>query len=128
MAKTKTKATKVATLTKRGAVRARSGHPWVYRSDVERAAGEVGDVVRVTDKAGRFLGYAFYNPKSEITLRIVTREEEEVNEAVFHARIERAKAYRKSLDIDADAYRLLHAEADGIPGLVVDRYGDFFVL
>ena len=128
MAKTKTKATKVATLTKRGAARVRSGHPWVYRSDVERAAGEVGDVVRVTDKAGRFLGYAFYNPKSEITLRIVTREEEEVNEAVFHARIERAQAYRKSLDIDADAYRLLHAEADGIPGLVVDRYGDFFVL
>jgi 23S rRNA (cytosine1962-C5)-methyltransferase len=128
MAKTTTKATNVAVLTKRGAARARSGHPWIYRSDVEKAVGDAGDVVRVTDKARRFLGYAFYNPKSEITLRIVTREEEEIDEAFFRARIERAQTYRKSLNIDADAYRLLHAEADGLPGLVVDRYEDFFVL
>ncbi len=128
MAKTKTKATKVAVLTKRGAARARSGHPWVYRSDVERAVGDTGDVVRVMDKARRFLGCAFYNPTSEITLRIVTLEEEEIDEAFFRTRIERAQTYRKSLNIHADAYRLLHAEADGLPGLVIDRYGDLFVL
>jgi 23S rRNA (cytosine1962-C5)-methyltransferase len=115
-------------LTKRGAARARSGHPWIYRSDVAEAAGEAGDVVRVTDKAGRFLGHAFYNPKSEITLRIITSEAEEINEAFFRTRIERAQTYRESLNIDADAYRLVHGEADGVPGLVIDRYGDLFVL
>ena len=128
MAKATTKTTRVAVLTKRGAARARSGHPWVYRSDIAEASGETGDVVRVMDRGGHFLGHAFYNPESEITLRIATREEEEINEAFFRARIERAKAYRESLNIDADAYRLLHAEADSIPGLVVDRYGKHLVL
>ena len=123
-----TKMTGVAVLTRRGAARARSGHPWIYRSDVFDASGETGDVVRVVDRGGRFLGYAFYNPKSEITLRIATREDEALDEAWFRARIERALAYRESLNIDADAYRLFHAEADGVPGLVADRYGDHFVL
>ena len=128
MTKATTKTTRVAVLTKRGAGRARSGHPWIYRSDIAEASGETGDVVRVMDRGGHFLGHAFYNPESEITLRIATREEEEINEAFFRVRIERAKAYRESLNIDADAYRLLHAEADGIPGLVVDRYGEHLVL
>ncbi len=128
MTKATTKTTRVAVLTKRGAARARSGHPWIYRSDIAEASGETGDVVRVMDRSGHFLGRAFYNPKSEITLRIATREDEEMNEAFFSACIERAKAYRESLNIDADAYRLLHAEADGIPGLVVDRYGEHLVL
>ncbi len=128
MTKATTKTTRVAVLTKRGAARARSGHPWIYRSDIAEASGETSDIVRVMDRGGRFLGHAFYNPNSEITLRIATREDEEINEAFFRARIERAKAYRESLNIDADAYRLLHAEADGIPGLVVDRYGEHLVL
>jgi 23S rRNA (cytosine1962-C5)-methyltransferase len=85
-------------------------------------------VVRVADRGGRFLGHAFYNPKSEITLRIATREDEEINEAWFRNRIERARTYRESLHINASAYRLLHSEADGIPGLVADRYEDYFVL
>ena len=106
----------------------RSGHPWVYRSDVAEAAGAPGDVVRVTDRNGRFLGHAFYNPKSQITLRVATREDEEIGQAWLQNRIETARAYRNSLTIDADAYRVLHAEADGIPGLVVDRYGDYLVL
>src|SRR5215210_1866454 len=123
-----TDATRMAVLTKKGAARARSGHPWIYRSDVANAAGEAGDVVRVVDRAGRFLGRAFYNPKSEITLRIATRDDEEIDEAFFRSRIERAQRYRESLKIDAGAYRLLHSEADGVPGLVADRYGDYFVL
>lgn len=116
------------TVTDRGAARLRSGHPWVYRSDVSQAAGEAGDVVRVADRRGRFLGRAFYNPQSEISLRLATREDEPVDEPWFAARIEAALDYRESLEIDADAYRLLHGEADGIPGLVVDRYGDYLVL
>jgi 23S rRNA (cytosine1962-C5)-methyltransferase len=112
----------------RGAARARSGHPWIYRSDVVEAAGEPGDVIPVFDRAGSFLGSAFYNPKSEISLRIAERRDEPVDESWFRTRIDRALAYRDSLAIDGDAYRLLHAEADGVPGLVVDRYGDYLVL
>ena len=117
-----------AVLKDRGAARARSGHPWIYRSDVAEAGGEVGDVVPVFDRKGNFLGRAFYNPRSEITLRIAERRDEPVDESWFRTRIVKALAYRDSLEIDGDAYRLLHAEADGIPGLVVDRYGEYFVL
>jgi 23S rRNA (cytosine1962-C5)-methyltransferase len=107
----------------------RSGHPWIYRSDVADAAGEPGDVVRLFDRGGRALGQAFYNPRSEISLRLVTRDPDEpVNEPFFRARIERALAYRDSLNIDADAMRLINAEADGLPGLVADRYGPYVVL
>ena len=115
---------------KRGAARVRAGHPWVYRSDVREAAGgaAAGDVVAVFDRKGDFLGRAFYNPGSEISLRVATRDDEPVDESWFIARIEQALDYRGSLGIDADAYRLLHAEADGVPGLVVDRYGDYLVL
>ena len=115
-------------LKKRGAVRVRAGHPWVYRSDVAEAEGEAGDLVRVTDRRGNFLGRAFYNPRSEISVRIADRRNVPIDEAWFRARIEQAIAYRDSLRIDGDAYRLLHAEADGVPGLVADRYGDYVVL
>ena len=112
----------------RGTMRVRSGHPWVYRSDVAEAEGEAGDVVTVFDRRGGFLGYAFYNPKSEISLRVAERSGEPIDKFWFQGQIGRSLAYRDSLAIDANAYRLLHAEADGIPGLIVDRYGDFLVL
>ena len=117
-----------AVLKDRGAARARSGHPWIYRSDVAEASGEVGDVVPVFNRRGSLLCHAFYNPRSEISLRIATRRDEPVDESWFRARIEEALFYRDSLEVDGDAYRLLHAEADGIPGLIVDRYGEYLVL
>ncbi|HET7480767.1 MAG TPA: class I SAM-dependent rRNA methyltransferase [Rubrobacteraceae bacterium] len=117
-----------AVVTNRGAARARSGHPWIYRSDVADASGEPGDVVRVVDRRGSFLGRAFYNPRSQISLRVATREDEPLDEAWFRNRLRRAIAYRDSLHIDADVYRLLHSEADRLPGLVVDRYGNHLVL
>lgn len=115
-------------VTDRGASRLRSGHLWVYRSDLSDAAGESGDVVRVFDRRGKFLGRAFYNPESQISIRLATREDEPVDESWFAKKIEDALDYRKTLQIDADAYRLVHGEADGIPGLIVDRYGDCVVL
>lgn len=115
-------------VTDRGAARLRSGHPWVYRSDLSEAAGEAGDVVRVTDRRGEFLGWAFYNPDSEISVRLATRNDEPVDESWFASKVDKALDYRKNLEIDADAYRLIHGEADGVPGLVVDRYGDYLVL
>jgi 23S rRNA (cytosine1962-C5)-methyltransferase len=118
----------MAVLKNRGASRVRSGHPWVYRSDVAEAEGKAGDVVRVTDRSGNFLGMAFFNPSSEISLRVATREDEPVDERWFRNKLQDAIAYRSSLNIDADAYRIMHAEADGVPGLVVDRYGEYLVL
>jgi 23S rRNA (cytosine1962-C5)-methyltransferase len=115
-------------LRNRGAARARAGHPWIYRSDVAEAGGDAGDVVLVFDRGGNLLGKGFYNPKSEITLRMAERSDEPVDESWFRARIREALAYRETLGIDGDAYRLLHAEADGVPGLVVDRYGEYLVL
>ncbi|MDP9479097.1 MAG: class I SAM-dependent methyltransferase, partial [Actinomycetota bacterium] len=117
-----------AVLKDRGAARVRAGHPWVYRSDVAGAEGEAGDVVRVTDRRGGFVGLAFYNPRSEISLRVATREDEPLDERWFRGRIRDALAYRESLQIDADAYRVVHAESDGVPGLVVDRYGEYLVV
>jgi 23S rRNA (cytosine1962-C5)-methyltransferase len=118
----------MAVLKNRGASRVRSGHPWVYRSDVAEAEGKAGDVVRVTDRSGNFLGMAFFNPSSEISLRVATREDEPVDERWFRNKLQDAIAYRSSLNIDADAYRIMHAEADGVPGLVADRYGEYLVL
>ena len=117
-----------AVLGSRGSARARLGHPWIYRSDVAEASGEPGVVVSVFDRKANFLGQAFYNPNSEIMLRVAERSDEPIDEAWFRSRIENALAYRDSLKIDGDAYRVLHAEADGVPGLVVDRYGDYLVL
>ncbi len=117
-----------ALLKSRGAARVRSGHPWVYRSDVADADGEAGDVVRLTDRSGNFLGRAFYNPRSEISLRLAARDDEPIDEDWFRRKLEDALSYRTSLKIDADAYRVLHAEADGVPGLVVDRYADYLIL
>lgn len=117
-----------ATVRNRGAARIHAGHPWVYRSDISEASGGAGDIVRVVDRKGRFLGRAFYNPRSEISLRMVTRNDEPVDGGWFYNRILTALTYRKTLDINGDAYRLIHAEADGIPGLIVDRYGEYLVL
>ena len=82
--------TKAAVLTERGAARTRSGLPWIYRSDIAGAAGVAGDVAR-RGPGGRFLGRAFYNPRSEISLRIFTRADEALDEARLRNRIKRAK-------------------------------------
>jgi 23S rRNA (cytosine1962-C5)-methyltransferase len=118
------------TVTRRGAERAASGHPWIYRSDVERvpAGVEPGDVVAVLDGRRRFLGKAFWSARSQIALRLVTREEEPVDEAFLGARIAAALELRRLAFGEERFLRLVHGEADLLPGLVVDRYGDAAVL
>jgi 23S rRNA (cytosine1962-C5)-methyltransferase len=123
------------TCSHRGEERIRSGHPWVYRSDVlaaEHAAA--GDIVRVVSGRGgrhRILGSAMYSDRSEIAIRMVTRSDEAVDDAFWRRRLERAIEYRRILDIgstDSTAYRLVHGEGDLLPSLVVDRYGDYVVM
>jgi len=116
------------TITRRGEDRLRSQHSWIYRSDVSDVEADGGDTVRVLGANGRLLGYALYSEHSEISLRLLTRGSEEPTLDTWRARLRAAIAYRATLDIDATAYRLVHGEADRLPGLVVDRYGDHLVL
>jgi 23S rRNA (cytosine1962-C5)-methyltransferase len=116
------------TISRRGEERLLSGHPWIYRSDVIDVAAAAGDVVRVLASKGRPLGYAQYSDRSQIVLRFFARESEDPGLETWRARLRAAVDYRASLDIDATAYRVVHGEADRLPGLVVDRYGDCLVL
>jgi 23S rRNA (cytosine1962-C5)-methyltransferase len=112
----------------RGVERLRSGHPWVYRSDVRSAQAEAGAIVRLSDERGRFCGRAFYSDKSQIAVRLLTRENLPVDRAFFTERLRRAAAYRETVVENTDAYRLVHGEADLLPSIVIDRYGDYLVV
>jgi 23S rRNA (cytosine1962-C5)-methyltransferase len=115
-------------INRRGEDRIGSGHPWIYRSDVIEASAEPGAIVQVRGTRRVPLGYALYSDRSEIALRLMTRRDEAPTIDTWRHRLDAAVAYRESLGIDATAYRLVHGEADGLPGLVVDKYGDYLVL
>ena len=106
-----------------------SGHPWVFRSDVAREKGgpQPGDTVRVTASNGRFLAMAVYNPQSQIALRILTRKEEAIDEAFIRARVRRAVDYRRRF-ASLRSCRLIYAESDGLPAVIVDAFGDVLVM
>jgi len=112
----------------RGEQRVRSGHPWIYRADVVDVDAEGGAIVQVIGPRRRTIGYALFSDQSQIPVRMLTRGEAAADLALFRARLQRAIAYRAALDIDATAYRLVHAEADLLPSLVVDRYGNYLVV
>jgi 23S rRNA (cytosine1962-C5)-methyltransferase len=104
------------------------GHFWVYRSDVRSARAEPGAVIRLTDERGRFHGRAFYSDKSQISIRLLTREDVPADRGFFTERLRRAVAYRKLVVENSDACRLVYSEADLLPSLIVDRYGDYLVI
>ncbi len=115
-----------AVVRRRGAARWARGHPWIYRSDVRTEPEAAGPgVAIVRDEGGRFLGRALYSPTSEIRLRLLERRDLAVDRGWWRERIARAAERRRG--IEATAYRLVHAEADGLPSLVVDRYGPYLV-
>ena len=109
----------------KGAARWQAGHPWIYRTDLYDEPGDTPGIVAVTDRRGRHLGQALYSPKSEIRLRLLTRGREPIDAAWWGERIGAAAARRTGLA--ATAYRVVHAEGDGLPSLVVDRYGPYVV-
>ncbi len=116
------------TITKRGADRLRAGHPWIYRSDLAPdPAGQIqsGAAVEVCDGRGKALGTAFYSVQSQIALRLVTREPIEIDRAFLRMRLASAIEMRQRVLPGVRHLRLVHGEADFLPGLVVDRYGDF---
>lgn len=120
----------IVTISRRGADRLAAGHLWIYRSDVEQAPAslEGGEVVALVDGRRRFVAKAFWSARSKIALRVVTRDEVPVDDAFLADRIASAVALRDRVFGQDAAVRLVHGEADLLPGLVVDRYGDVAVI
>ncbi len=113
------------TVTPKGVGRLRQGHPWVYRSDLRPADGVDAGLVRLADQRGRGLGTALFSPHSEIRVRWLAAEGVTVDAGWWRAMVAASVARREGI---ADTgWRAVHAEADGLPSLIVDRYGEVAV-
>jgi len=113
-------------LSRKGVERWTKGHPWIYQTDVEAPKGlSGGEVVRVVDHRGYLMGQAFFSRQSKISLRALTRDDTVIDANFFTARLAAADALRRRVLPNEDAYRVVHGEADGLPGLIVDRFGDY---
>lgn len=114
---------------RKAAERIASGHPWIFTGDVvDRGAASPGDAVVVSDPRGKALGTFHYSAASQITLRRLSPANEPVDGGFFAARIGQALAYRRRVVRDTDAFRVVSGEADGLPALIVDRYGDYLTI
>ena len=114
---------------RKAADRVAAGHPWIFSSDVtDRGGAQPGATVQVADGRGRTLGTAHYSSASQIALRMLSREVEEIGRAFFLRRLQAAAHHRCRVVHHSDAYRVVHGEADLLPALVVDRYGDYLTL
>lgn len=120
--------TPTVTISKRGIERLASGHPWIYRSDAITPAGLESGVVRLVDQRKRVYGQALYSHQSQIALRFLTREERPFDAAFLAERIRAAAEFRKQVAAGVEAYRLVASEGDLLPSLIIDRYGDCFVI
>ena len=107
-----------------------SGHPWIFGNELSDSEGEAapGDIVDVYSPGGSFVGKGYYNPASQIRVRLLTRDRDDVIDAAFfHRRISEAWAYRQQLGY-VENCRLVFGEADGLPALVIDKFNDYFVI
>jgi len=106
------------------------GHDWVYATEVQKAFGDpqAGEVISLKDFRDRPLGSAIYNPASQIVARRISRRKQELDAEFFDRRLRRALVLRETMAFPEPVYRLVWSEADGLPGVVIDRYGDHFVL
>ncbi len=117
------------TVTSRAIERITSGHLWIYRSDVsEASAAEPGAVVRLLDRKKHYWGQGLYSSASQIAVRLLTREERPFDEAFLAERIRAAAAFREQVAPGVQARRLVGAEGDLLPSLIIDHYGDCFVI
>jgi 23S rRNA (cytosine1962-C5)-methyltransferase len=118
---------KTITLRKNEDHRIRGGHLWVFSNEIREMAGTpvTGDIVLVRDNGGVLLGTGFYNAHSLIAVRMLSRTEEEITSGFLRTRIEQSLALRERLFPGADAFRAVHGESDFLPGLIVDKYGEF---
>ncbi len=112
----------------RGEQRIRGGHPWIYRADVIDVDASAGDTVAVMGPRQRLLGHALFSDRSQIPVRMLTRGDAPADLDLWRTRLANALRFRASLALDATAYRIVHGEADLLPSLVIDRYGDYLVV
>lgn len=110
--------------------RLESGHPWMYQTEIGDVIGdfEPGDIVDVFNHRHRFIGRGYINPRSQIIVRILTREQEPIDREFFRRRIEKAWAYRKRFLDEPEYCRLIFGEADFLPALIVDKFGKYLVI
>jgi 23S rRNA (cytosine1962-C5)-methyltransferase len=119
----------IVKISPRGAARLKTGHVWVYRSDIVSSGSALpGSVIRVTDHRGKPLGTALYSSSSQIAIRMISSETIADFTALLGQRIANAIAYRQPLVRDTEGYRVVFSEADFLPGLIVDRYNDIVSL
>jgi 23S rRNA (cytosine1962-C5)-methyltransferase len=107
-----------------------NGHPWIFNNEVEKIEGEPGpgETVEVYTHDKKFVGKGYINPKSQIVVRLLTRDKnDQINEQFFHNRIAQCWAYRKKLGYTENC-RLVFGEADGLPQLIIDKFNDYFVI
>jgi 23S rRNA (cytosine1962-C5)-methyltransferase len=103
-------------------------HPWIFDTAIEKGKADSGETVRIESSEGKFLAWAAFSPTSKIRARAWSFDEHErIDAAFFVARCERAIAARSRMGLESSGIRLIHGEADGLPGLIVDRYGDTLV-
>jgi 23S rRNA (cytosine1962-C5)-methyltransferase len=117
-----------ARVNRKGAQRWLRGHPWIYRSDIVELPNCGPGIVVVLSDQNRVLGHALWSPRSQIALRLLTHDEQPIDQAFWRERISAAAVYRKQLRIEATAYRIAHGEADAMPSFIVDRYGSSIVV
>jgi 23S rRNA (cytosine1962-C5)-methyltransferase len=116
-------------LTSKGFSWFQKGHPWIFRNDLERIdAAAPGSIVTLEKKNGEFLAQGFYSDRSKIAFRLVTRSQGAIDRSFWERRIEKAWQYRQTAVAETDAYRLFYGESDGIPSLIIDRYGEHLVI
>jgi 23S rRNA (cytosine1962-C5)-methyltransferase len=103
-------------------------HPWIFDSAIAKGSADAGETVRIESDSGQFLGWAAFSPSSRIRARIWSfAETQRIDDGFFRQACAQAIAARQRFDIQSDGMRLIHGEADGLPGLIVDRYGDTLV-
>ena len=114
---------------RKAADRVASGHPWIFASDLSDGAGaQPGEAVKVADFRGRPLGTAHYSAASQIALRMLSPQVEEIHRDFYLRRLRAAEAHRCAIVRHTDSYRVVHGEADLLPALVVDRYAEYLVV
>ncbi len=117
-------------LRKKIGLRVLNGHPWIFANEVQSVEGQVegGEIVDVFTAGHNFIGRGYINPKSQIMVRLLSRNKEElINEDFFYQRIARAWEYRNKLGYTENC-RLIFGEADGLPQLIIDKFNDYFVV
>lgn len=105
------------------------GHPWIFRDDLEKIEDAApGSIVNLETKRGAFLAQGFYSDRSKIAFRFLSRKHDKIEIPFWRERIEQAHRFREIAVHHTNAYRLIYGESDGIPSLIVDRYGDHLIV